>query len=197
MPIYDNFQQKISDAYNKETKQMNDNFDQQEKMNKLAYGHTQIDVTSINPNHLTEDEYIRRKNFREGFDFVTLPAKKVLSDEFENTRIGVSKLDANFDVQQRRNPPNFEQREQVQIMKYKPKPEVVSSSTGTSLEEKSTKIDASNLIEQTPTYIYTDKYFNEPTNRLYLQDVQPKLYSYSVRYGTVRYSVHYELNHLS
>lgn len=36
------------------------------------------------------------------------------------------------------------------------------------------------LLPQSPTYVYTDQYFNNPTNRLFLQDVQPKLYSYSV-----------------
>lgn len=36
------------------------------------------------------------------------------------------------------------------------------------------------LFEQSPTYVYTDDYFKQPQTRLYLQDVQPKLYSYAV-----------------
>jgi hypothetical protein len=36
------------------------------------------------------------------------------------------------------------------------------------------------MIDPSPTYIYTDKYFNQPQKRLFLQDVQPNQYSYSV-----------------
>jgi hypothetical protein len=36
------------------------------------------------------------------------------------------------------------------------------------------------LLQQSPTYVYTDDYFKQPERRLYLQDIQPKLYSYSM-----------------
>jgi hypothetical protein len=36
------------------------------------------------------------------------------------------------------------------------------------------------LLQQSPTYVFTDKYFNQPDANLFLQDVQPKLYSYSI-----------------
>jgi len=36
------------------------------------------------------------------------------------------------------------------------------------------------MIDPSPTYIYTDQYFNQPQKRLFLQDVQPNQYSYSV-----------------
>ena len=36
------------------------------------------------------------------------------------------------------------------------------------------------LIPQSPNYVYTDKYFDQPSSKLYLQDIQPKLYSYTV-----------------
>jgi hypothetical protein len=36
------------------------------------------------------------------------------------------------------------------------------------------------LLPQSPTYVYTDDYFKQPSARIFLQDVQPKMYSYSV-----------------
>jgi len=36
------------------------------------------------------------------------------------------------------------------------------------------------LLQQSPTYVYTDEYFKQPERRVYLQDIQPKLYSYSM-----------------
>ncbi len=36
------------------------------------------------------------------------------------------------------------------------------------------------LLSESPTYAYNEEYFNQPSNRMYLQDIQPKLYSYSV-----------------
>jgi len=36
------------------------------------------------------------------------------------------------------------------------------------------------LLPESPTYVYNDEYFNQPSSRLYLQDIQPKLYSYAV-----------------
>ena len=36
------------------------------------------------------------------------------------------------------------------------------------------------LLEPTPAYVLTDKYFEQPQARLFLQDIQPKLYSYAV-----------------
>jgi hypothetical protein len=38
----------------------------------------------------------------------------------------------------------------------------------------------SQMVPQSPTYVYTDKYFEQPDKRLFLQDIQPKLYSYTV-----------------
>jgi hypothetical protein len=36
------------------------------------------------------------------------------------------------------------------------------------------------LLGEDSTYVYNDSYFNQPASRLYLQDIQPKLYSYAV-----------------
>ena len=36
------------------------------------------------------------------------------------------------------------------------------------------------MMEPTPTYMYTDEYFKQPDNKLFFQDVQPNMYSYSV-----------------
>jgi hypothetical protein len=36
------------------------------------------------------------------------------------------------------------------------------------------------LLQQSPTYVYNDSYFQQPERRVYLQDIQPKLYSYSM-----------------
>jgi len=38
----------------------------------------------------------------------------------------------------------------------------------------------SQMVPQSPTYVYTDDYFTQPDRRLFLQDIQPKLYSYTV-----------------
>ncbi len=38
----------------------------------------------------------------------------------------------------------------------------------------------SQMIPQSPTYVYTDDYFAQPDKKLFLQDIQPKLYSYTV-----------------
>lgn len=40
--------------------------------------------------------------------------------------------------------------------------------------------DANFMIEPSPTYTYTDEYFNQPERRIYMQDIQPNIYSYSV-----------------
>ena len=36
------------------------------------------------------------------------------------------------------------------------------------------------LIPESPSYVYTDDYFKQPSTRTYLQDIQPKMYSYAV-----------------
>lgn len=36
------------------------------------------------------------------------------------------------------------------------------------------------LLQQSPTFVYNDEYFRQPERRLYLQDIQPKLYSFSM-----------------
>ena len=36
------------------------------------------------------------------------------------------------------------------------------------------------LMQKSPTYVYQDDYFNDPDRKKYLQDIQPKLYSYTV-----------------
>jgi hypothetical protein len=36
------------------------------------------------------------------------------------------------------------------------------------------------LLEPTPSYVLTDQYFDQPNARLFLQDIQPKLYSYVI-----------------
>ncbi len=36
------------------------------------------------------------------------------------------------------------------------------------------------LLQQSPTYVYNDEYFRQPERRVYLQDIQPKLYSFSM-----------------
>jgi hypothetical protein len=36
------------------------------------------------------------------------------------------------------------------------------------------------LIGESPTYVYNEQYFNQPSSRIFLQDIQPKLYSYAV-----------------
>lgn len=38
----------------------------------------------------------------------------------------------------------------------------------------------SQMVPQSPTYVYTDDYFAQPDRKLFLQDIQPKLYSYTV-----------------
>jgi hypothetical protein len=36
------------------------------------------------------------------------------------------------------------------------------------------------MLNASPTYVYNDKFFEEPNKRLFLQDVQPKIYSWAV-----------------
>jgi hypothetical protein len=36
------------------------------------------------------------------------------------------------------------------------------------------------LLQESPTYVYNNSYFDQPDRRMYLQDIQPKLYSYSM-----------------
>ena len=36
------------------------------------------------------------------------------------------------------------------------------------------------LLQQSPTFVYNDEYFKQPERRVYLQDIQPKLYSFSM-----------------
>jgi hypothetical protein len=36
------------------------------------------------------------------------------------------------------------------------------------------------LLNASPTYVYDDKFFEDPTRKLFLQDIQPKIYSWSV-----------------
>ena len=36
------------------------------------------------------------------------------------------------------------------------------------------------LLEASPTYTYTDSYFQQPERRIYLQNIQPNMYSYSM-----------------
>ena len=59
----------------------------------------------------------------------------------------------------------------------------VLDSTYNKFERNSTPIKdvvKEQLLGEDSTYVYTDEYFNQPASRLYLQDIQPKLYSYSV-----------------
>jgi hypothetical protein len=36
------------------------------------------------------------------------------------------------------------------------------------------------LLNASPTYVYNDKFFEDPTRKLFLQDIQPKIYSWAV-----------------
>ena len=45
------------------------------------------------------------------------------------------------------------------------------------------------LMYQSPTYSYTEDYFNQPNNKLFLQSVQPSLYSYSVDQTPINSSI--------
>ena len=45
------------------------------------------------------------------------------------------------------------------------------------------------LMYQSPVYSFTDDYFNQPNTKLFLQDVQPKLYSYVVDQTPINSSV--------
>ena len=45
------------------------------------------------------------------------------------------------------------------------------------------------MIDPTPTYTYTDDYFNQPQRRLFLQEVQPNHYSYSVEQTPINANV--------
>ena len=45
------------------------------------------------------------------------------------------------------------------------------------------------LMYQSPTLEYTDQYFNTPNNKLFLQTIQPQLYSYSVDQTPINSSV--------
>ena len=47
----------------------------------------------------------------------------------------------------------------------------------------------SQLMYQSPVYSYTDAYFNQPNTNLFLQDVQPQLYSYAVDQQPINSSV--------
>jgi hypothetical protein len=45
------------------------------------------------------------------------------------------------------------------------------------------------LYPQSPTYVYTDDYFKQPDAKLFLQDIQPKMYSYSVEQTPINANV--------
>jgi len=36
------------------------------------------------------------------------------------------------------------------------------------------------MLEPSPTYVYNDEYFKQPDNKLFMQNIQPNMYSYSV-----------------
>lgn len=36
------------------------------------------------------------------------------------------------------------------------------------------------MLNASPTYVYNDQFFNEPSKRMFLQDIQPKIYSWAV-----------------
>jgi hypothetical protein len=46
--------------------------------------------------------------------------------------------------------------------------------------QPSTSVVNDQLLQESPTYTYNDSYFQQPERRMYLQDVQPNLYSYSM-----------------
>jgi hypothetical protein len=46
--------------------------------------------------------------------------------------------------------------------------------------QPNTSVVNDQLLQESPTYIYNDSYFQQPERRMYLQNIQPSLYSYSM-----------------
>lgn len=46
--------------------------------------------------------------------------------------------------------------------------------------QPNTSVVNDQLLQESPTYVYNNSYFDQPDRRMYLQDIQPKLYSYSM-----------------
>jgi len=45
------------------------------------------------------------------------------------------------------------------------------------------------MLNASPTYVYNDKFFSDPSKRMFLQDVQPKIYSWSVEQTPINSNV--------
>jgi hypothetical protein len=46
--------------------------------------------------------------------------------------------------------------------------------------QPNTSVVNDQLLQESPTYVYNNSYFDQPDRRMYLQDIQPKMYSYSM-----------------
>lgn len=93
-----------------------------------------------------------KKRSKEGFDFMPLGSNEIISDTYGSMG-KVTPVSQTYDMLSRL-----------------PEGEVLPNTTRITDQ----------MLDASPTYVYNDKFFNDPTKRLFLQDVQPKIYSWAV-----------------
>jgi hypothetical protein len=161
--LYDNqtrgdFMKNTFPIYEKFYKKINNtslnNKDNTDTMQSYNYSDL-IATPAINKPVQKKTEKFNDGRVRERFDFVPLNEENIISQNFG--QMGqAQKLDPSYNVYDRL-PKGSD------VSKTTPIPKITDQ-----------------LLSESPTYVYNDKYFNQPSSRLYLQDIQPKLYSYAV-----------------
>jgi len=111
----------------------------------------ELEKTKDVPSEVANIQKEAPQKSKEKFDFVTLDNPSVVNQEYGNMG-KVQRFDTNY-----RN----------------------TNRTPLSSVQNVTPI-TNQLIPESPTYVYTEDYFKQPSTRTYLQDIQPKMYSYSV-----------------
>ena len=163
LPIYKNFYKKINNnIINTETDPM---------MNYDYFG--QFKPTQDTPSEAVviprqKAETSEKQKSKEPFRFVNL------DDQSNGSYGNYTPFDYNSTVQQQFGKMGQDQRldNSYDIMERGVKKNTTPVSNIVPTQQQ--------LLSESPTYIYNDEYFNQPSSRLYLQDIQPKLYSYAV-----------------
>jgi hypothetical protein len=61
--------------------------------------------------------------------------------------------------------------------------------------QPNTSVVNDQLLQESPSYIYNNSYFDQPDRRMYLQDIQPKMYSYSMNQEPINSNLGISMNY--
>jgi hypothetical protein len=167
-----------------------------EMMNENIYSNTEVKLTEKKPDEMTANDVKKEyntvlqkeeeKNKKENFEYLTSNSNnKMNNQQIQN----LNKNLQSFNLSQRSslNPLNTSETNYALSNQFYNQGNIEAPNQYYNMMNRvppgkdiQPLTVMSQMVPQSPTYVYTDKYFDQPDKRLFLQDIQPKLYSYTV-----------------